>query len=101
MIDELLDTVEPLVQKNDNTLTVNCGVGVGTMTADLMKTRQILLNLLSNAAKFTRAGTIVLDVQPLRGRGPPVDRVHRDGHRRRHDARAGVKGLRSRSRRLT
>ena len=64
MLDELLHTVEPLVQKNDNTLTVNCGVGVGTMTADLTKTRQILLNLLSNAAKFTRAGTIVLDVQP-------------------------------------
>ena len=68
MIDELLDTVEPLVQKNDNTLTVTCGVGVGTMTADLMKTRQILLNLLSNAAKFTRAGTIVLDVAAERAR---------------------------------
>jgi signal transduction histidine kinase len=64
MLDELLDTVEPLVQKNDNTLTVNCGASVGTMTADLTKTRQILLNLLSNAAKFTRAGTIALDVQP-------------------------------------
>jgi signal transduction histidine kinase len=64
MIEELLDTVEPLVQKNDNTLTVTCGVGVGTMTTDLMKTRQILLNLLSNAAKFTRAGAIALDVQP-------------------------------------
>jgi two-component system, sensor histidine kinase and response regulator len=63
MIDELLDTVEPLVQKNDNTLAVNCGVGVGTMTADLTKTRQVLLNLLSNAAKFTRAGTIVLNVE--------------------------------------
>jgi signal transduction histidine kinase len=63
MVDELLHTVEPLVQKNDNTLTVNCGSSVGTMTADLMKTRQILLNLLSNAAKFTQAGTIVLDVQ--------------------------------------
>jgi signal transduction histidine kinase len=64
MIDELLDTVEPLVQKNDNTLVVNCDVAIGTMTADLTKTRQILLNLLSNAAKFTRAGTIVLDVEP-------------------------------------
>ena len=63
MLDELLHTVEPLVQKNSNTLTVSCGAGVGTMTADLTKTRQILLNLLSNAAKFTRAGTIVLDVQ--------------------------------------
>lgn len=63
MIDELLDTVEPLLQKNDNTLTVNCSTQVGVMTADLTKTRQILLNLLSNAAKFTRAGTIVVDVE--------------------------------------
>ncbi len=72
MIDVLLDTVEPLVQKNANTLTVTCGVGVGTMTADLMKTRQILLNLLSNAAKFTRAGTIALDVQPSVVGGRPA-----------------------------
>jgi two-component system sensor histidine kinase/response regulator len=64
MVDELRDTVEPLVQKNGNTLTVNYAPGIGTMTADAMKTRQILLNLLSNAAKFTRAGTIVLDVAP-------------------------------------
>jgi signal transduction histidine kinase len=63
MIDDLLATVEPLVQNNDNTLTVNCGTQVGTMTADLIKTRQILLNLLSNSAKFTRAGTIALDVE--------------------------------------
>ena len=71
MIDDLLDTVQPLVQTNDNTLTVNCGVSVGRMTADLMKTRQILLNLLSNAAKFTRGGTIVLDVQPCVVEGRP------------------------------
>jgi signal transduction histidine kinase len=63
MLDELLHTVEPLVQRNDNTLTVSCSASVGSMTADLTKTRQILLNLLSNAAKFTRAGTIELDVQ--------------------------------------
>jgi signal transduction histidine kinase len=63
MIDGLVDTVEPLVQKNENTLIVKCGVEVGAMTADLTKTRQILLNLLSNAAKFTRAGSIELDVQ--------------------------------------
>jgi signal transduction histidine kinase len=63
MIDELLDTADPLVQKNNNTLTVTYGSDVGTMTADLIKTRQILLNLLSNAGKFTRAGAIALDVQ--------------------------------------
>jgi two-component system, sensor histidine kinase and response regulator len=71
MIDELLDTADPLVQKNDNRLTVTCGARIGTMTADLIKTRQILLNLLSNAAKFTRGGTIELDVQPCVVEGRP------------------------------
>jgi signal transduction histidine kinase len=63
MVDELLHTVEPLIQKNDNALTVTCSVKAGAMTADLTKTRQILLNLLSNAAKFTRGGTIELEVE--------------------------------------
>ena len=62
MIDDLLDTVGPLVRKNNNTLTVRCGDGVGTMSADLMKTRQILINLLSNAGKFTRDGAVTVDV---------------------------------------
>ena len=62
MIDDLIDTVNPLVAKNDNRLRVSCA-GAGVMTADPTKTRQILLNLLSNAAKFTRAGTIALDVR--------------------------------------
>ena len=63
MIDELLDTVGPLVEVNNNILTVHCGDDVGTMSADLMKTRQILLNLLSNAGKFTRSGAITLAVR--------------------------------------
>ena len=60
MIDELVDTVGPLVRKNNNTLTVHCSHDVGAMSSDLMKTRQILLNLLSNAGKFTRDGAITL-----------------------------------------
>ena len=62
MIDELLDTAGPVVQKNDNTMTVRVAGDVSRMHADLMKTRQILLNLLSNAGKFTRDGAITLDV---------------------------------------
>jgi two-component system sensor histidine kinase/response regulator len=63
MIDELIDTVGPVVQQNNNTLTVNCSDDLGTMSADLMKTRQILLNLLSNAGKFTRGGAVTLDAR--------------------------------------
>ncbi len=63
MIDELVDTVAPLVQKNNNSLTVNCAGDVGKIYGDLMKTRQILLNLLSNASKFTKLGSITVDVR--------------------------------------
>jgi signal transduction histidine kinase len=74
MLAELRHTVEPLVQKNENVLTVSCSGGIGSMTADPTKTRQILLNLLSNAAKFTRGGTIALDVRPrARAGGPAIE----------------------------
>jgi two-component system sensor histidine kinase/response regulator len=63
MIDELADSVGSLVQKNNNVLTVRCADNVGAMFADLTKTRQILLNLLSNAGKFTNAGTISVEVR--------------------------------------
>jgi PAS domain S-box-containing protein len=63
MIDDLVDTIGPVVQTNDNTLTVTCGDEVGAMSADLMKTRQILLNLLSNAGKFTRSGAVTLEAR--------------------------------------
>ncbi|HKY21247.1 MAG TPA: PAS domain-containing sensor histidine kinase [Vicinamibacterales bacterium] len=62
MIEELLDTVGPLVRKNNNVLSVNYGDHLGMMHSDLMKTRQILLNLLSNAGKFTRNGEVTVSV---------------------------------------
>ena len=65
MIDEMSDSVSSLVQKNRNVLTVNCSANVGMMHGDVTKTRQILLNLLSNAAKFTTDGSITIGAQRI------------------------------------
>ncbi|MCC5896755.1 MAG: PAS domain S-box protein [Phormidium sp. BM_Day4_Bin.17] len=62
LVQELASTVQPLVDKNTNNIRVDCSLNVGTMDADQTKVRQVLLNLLSNAAKFTHQGTIVLSV---------------------------------------
>ena len=62
MIEDVVMTAEPLVRKKDNTLQVICPELVGTMVTDPMKLRQILLNLLSNAAKFTEQGVITISV---------------------------------------
>ncbi|HLJ97517.1 MAG TPA: response regulator [Gemmataceae bacterium] len=61
MVEEVVGTVRPLVQKKTNTLEVRCPDGLGAMHADLTKVRQILFNLVSNACKFTEKGTITLE----------------------------------------
>ncbi|GAB4470346.1 MAG: hypothetical protein OHK0037_29010 [Elainellaceae cyanobacterium] len=63
LISEVVHTVSPLVSKNDNTLVVHADPQLDTMHADLTKVRQNLLNLLSNAAKFTERGTISFTVE--------------------------------------
>ena len=62
MLQDVTTTVQPLVQQKANTLTVHCAADLGTMHSDLTKVRQVLFNLLSNAAKFTEHGTITLTV---------------------------------------
>jgi signal transduction histidine kinase len=59
-VEELVGTIDALVRQNGNTLSVTYDGAVGTMRADVTKTRQILFNLLSNAAKFTSDGAISL-----------------------------------------
>lgn len=79
VVDAVVTTTRPAAAKNANTLTVNNTVGRLTMRSDLTKVRQILLNLLSNAAKFTEAGTITLDVtREQTDTGPWVTFVVRD-----------------------
>ncbi|UCF19268.1 MAG: GAF domain-containing protein [Gemmatimonadota bacterium] len=62
MVEDVVTTASPLVTKNGNRLAVEYGSDLGSMYADLTKLRQMLLNLLSNAAKFTEQGTITLAV---------------------------------------
>jgi signal transduction histidine kinase len=56
-------TARPLVEKKGNKLEIRYGDGVGSMSTDVTKVRQMLLNLLSNASKFTENGRVTLDVE--------------------------------------
>lgn len=62
MIQEIVTTIKPLVEKNANTLELHAPDNLGAMHADLTKVRQTLFNLLSNACKFTERGAIILGV---------------------------------------
>ena len=63
LIQTIAETVEPLANKNNNQFMVEISVQSEQMHADLTKVRQGILNLLSNAAKFTNAGVITLSVE--------------------------------------
>ncbi len=62
MVQEVISTLQPLVEQNNNVLDVACPPSVGEMFSDQTKVRQILFNLLANACKFTEKGTITVDV---------------------------------------
>jgi PAS domain S-box-containing protein len=69
LVEQVASTVRPLVEKNANRLAVHCAADLGTMHSDVTRIRQVLLNLLSNASKFTDHGAITLDVERV---GPEV-----------------------------
>jgi len=71
LIDEVIDTTRPLAEQNKNRLFVDYSRDVGRLVADPMRLRQILLNLLSNACKFTTEGEVSMRVgrRVLDGRG--------------------------------
>lgn len=62
VIGEIISTIQPLIEKNHNTLEINCSQDLGLMIADITKIRQNMFNLLSNASKFTTNGLITLNI---------------------------------------
>jgi signal transduction histidine kinase/CheY-like chemotaxis protein len=69
LIDEVVGTTRPLVEQNKNRLSVECPRDLGPIEADAMRLRQILLNLLSNACKFTKEGDVGLRVAAIEHEG--------------------------------
>jgi signal transduction histidine kinase/DNA-binding response OmpR family regulator len=63
LVGDVVATIDPLVQKNGNRLEVVGAAAAGAMRADVVKMRQTLLNLLSNATKFTEGGVVRLVVR--------------------------------------
>lgn len=62
LIEDVVSTILPLSEKNGNTLSVKVPKPAGFMRADLIRLRQVLLNLLSNACKFTDQGIVTLEI---------------------------------------
>ena len=73
LVQDVIATTEPLLKVQDNRLELQISPQIGTIIADPLKLRQSLLNLVSNAAKFTSKGTITLTV--MRRQRPGGERV--------------------------
>jgi hypothetical protein len=68
LVDDVVMTAIPLAERNGNRLEAECAVD-GMMWSDPTRVRQVLLNLLSNACKFTSDGTIRLEAHAMDGNG--------------------------------
>jgi GAF domain-containing protein len=65
LIDEVIGTAGQLAEKNQNRLVVEAQENLGALNADSLRLKQILLNLLSNACKFTKEGEVALRVRKV------------------------------------
>jgi signal transduction histidine kinase/CheY-like chemotaxis protein len=64
LIEDAGKTIEPIAAKNTNRIVIDCSPDLGSIRADQIRLRQILLNLASNASKFTENGTVTITAQP-------------------------------------
>jgi signal transduction histidine kinase len=69
LIDGVMKTIEPLAARSGNAITVECDGAIGMLHGDQMRLRQALLNLMSNANKFTDRGRITVAARQARENG--------------------------------
>jgi adenylate cyclase len=62
LVDEVIGTARSLAEQNKNRLNIECPANIGSILVDALRLKQILLNLLSNACKFTKGGDVSLRV---------------------------------------
>jgi signal transduction histidine kinase/CheY-like chemotaxis protein len=62
LVEDVVATARPLIGANENEFEIECPPGIGSITGDATKLRQSMLNLLSNAGKFTKNGRVTLAV---------------------------------------
>ena len=99
VVDQLSKDVAPLIRKNNNVIKVECAPDVGTFQTDVTKLRQVLTNLISNAAKFTKEGEITLTVRVTEKELSPAGRdPDTSGPRVRHSVRTTPQHLEHTSR---
>ena len=71
---EVCELINPQVEKNNSRLSIDLDPTLGTIKTDYVKIKQILLNLMSNAAKFTHNGEVKLQMMPVeRGKKPYIE----------------------------
>jgi signal transduction histidine kinase/CheY-like chemotaxis protein len=61
VIDDVVNTLSPAAKQNNNSIAVQCSANLGWMDGDVVKISQILFNLVSNACKFTKDGSIWIE----------------------------------------
>src|SRR5437870_12851637 len=78
LIEEVIGTAGQLAEQNKNRLVVEAEKNLGAVTVDPMRLRQILLNLLSNACKFTKQGEVKLKARRVANGGDWIELAVRD-----------------------